>query len=180
LLEISIFFSMTYCTYCRNLPIGDLHRDYHDREYGVLPSKDEDFFERLILEINQAGLSWNIILKKRESFRLAYKNYHIESIANLNETDISELLSDPGIVRNRLKVNAAIKNAQRFVAIKEEYGSFYNWLTIQKAEDLKEWVKIFKKNFTFVGGEIVGEFLKSCALINGAHDPDCKYFKPVQ
>lgn len=162
-----------YCTYCQKLEDNHIHRIHHDSEYGMAISDDNELFGKLILEINQAGLSWDTILKKEKNFRKAYSNYEIERIANYAKKDTERLLADSGIIRNKLKVHAAIYNAQRILEIQKEYDSFFNWIKLQRADDIKSWVKLFKKQFKFVGGEICNEFLMTIGRIDGAHSPDC-------
>jgi DNA-3-methyladenine glycosylase I len=126
------------------------------------------------MEINQAGLSWETILKKEDNFRKAYDEFDIQKIANYGEKERQRLLSDPGIIRNKLKVNAAIVNAQKIIELKAEFGSFEKWLEHHHPLSKQDWVKLFKKYFKFTGGEIVGEFLMSIGYLPGAHDEDCK------
>lgn len=164
---------MSYCTYCKELESSNVNKVYHDNHYGFPLSDDNELFGRLILEINQAGLSWQTILKKEENFRNAYSNFSIEKIAVYTEKDRERLLSDAGIIRNKLKVNAAIHNAQKVLEIKREFNTFKNWLDTQHPLSREEWTKLFKKTFKFVGGEIVNEFLMSTGYLKGAHDTDC-------
>lgn len=169
----------TYCDYCNTHPEDIFNKSYHDAQYGF-PLKDDDLlFERLILEINQAGLSWITILKKAENFRKAYHGFNIAKVAKYGEKDITRLLNDAGIIRNRLKVNAAIVNAQRIIELQKEHGSFQNWLDQHHPLTKEEWVKLFKKTFVFTGGEIVNEFLMSTGYLPGAHDEKCPIFKKV-
>jgi DNA-3-methyladenine glycosylase I len=163
----------SYCYYASQLPIDSLDRKYHDLRYGYPIEDDNELFGRLILEINQAGLSWSIILKKEEHFRRAYDQFHIAKIANYNEADFHRLMNDAGIVRNRLKIEAAIHNANAVLKLSEEFGSFKNWLDHHDGSSKAEWIKLFKKTFRFTGGEIVSEFLTSTAYLEGAHDPLC-------
>jgi DNA-3-methyladenine glycosylase I len=149
------------------------NREYHDTQYGFPLEDDDALFERLMLEINQAGLSWITILKKAENFRHAYGNFDIERIAAYGEADRARLLSDAGIIRNRLKVNAAVENARRIVALRPQFGSFKGWLDSQPPQPLEDWAKLFKRTFVFTGGEIVREFLVSTGYLEGAHDLDC-------
>lgn len=160
-------------SYCDIAPGHPFHGVYHDEEYGFPITDDRLLFERLILEINQAGLSWLTILKKRDAFRLAYDNFEIEKVAHYGESDRLRLLNDPGIIRNRLKVEAAIYNAQRLLEIQQQHGSFAAWLNQAHPLSKLEWVKLFKKTFRFTGGEIVGEFLMSTGYLPGAHAEDC-------
>lgn len=157
----------------------ELHKQYHDNLYGFPIESDDELFCRLILEINQAGLSWTTILKKEETFRKAYSNFSIKKVAAYKEKDIERLLNDPGIIRNKLKVNAAIENAKSLLAIQKEYGSFNKWLSHHHPKTKEEWVKLFKKTFRFTGGEIVNEFLMSAGFLPGAHDESCAIYKKV-
>lgn len=169
--------SMSYCDYVKTLPRDNVHKIYHDKYYGVDIRDDADLFERLILEINQAGLSWNTILNKQQNFRKAFHNFNIKKVAGYGEKDRTRLLADAGIIRNRLKIDAAIYNANVILAIQKEYGSFHKWLVGNKGLLKADWVKLFKKTFHFTGGEIVGEFLMSIGLLPGAHVKDCKRYK---
>jgi DNA-3-methyladenine glycosylase I len=169
----------TYCDYCNTHPEDIYNRAYHDNEYGFPLNDDNLLFERLILEINQAGLSWITILKKAENFRKAYHGFDIAKVAKYGEKDIDRLLNDPGIIRNRLKINAAIVNAQRIVELQKEFGSFRNWLDQHYPLAKDEWTKLFKKTFVFTGGEIVNEFLLSTGYLPGAHEESCSVYKKV-
>ena len=151
----------------------DLHKAYHDKLYGFPIHNDDELFCRLVLEINQAGLSWETILKKESTFRAAYDNFSINKVANYTEDDRARLLSDAGIIRNRLKVNAAIENAKAILEIQKSHGSFEAWLDQHHPLTKEEWVKIFKKTFKFTGGEIVNEFLMSIGYLPCPHDEDC-------
>jgi DNA-3-methyladenine glycosylase I len=149
---------------------------YHDTQYGIPIDDDNELFCRLVMEINQAGLSWRTILVKEKNFRNAYNNFDITKVAKYKEKDFDRLMNDAGIIRNRLKINAAIHNANEILAIQKEYGSFKNWISMRSKElqdDKKAWVKEFKKHFKFVGGEIVGEFLMSIGILPGAHGKEC-------
>ncbi|HEY3742701.1 MAG TPA: DNA-3-methyladenine glycosylase I [Bryobacteraceae bacterium] len=168
----------TYCAAVRT-GIDEWNKHYHDTEYGYPLTGDDELFERLILEINQAGLSWLTILKKRESFKKAYDNFSLERVAAYDDEARARLLADAGIIRNRLKVNAAIENARRILALRAEHGSFAKWLEAHHSNDLAAWSKLFKKTFVFTGGEIVREFLVSTGYLEGAHDQDCPAFKKV-
>jgi len=166
----------TYCTYVSTLDTGNVHTVYHDTQYGFPIDSDDELFGRLILEINQAGLSWTTILNKQENFRKAYSNFSIDTIAQYTDTDRERLLQDAGIIRNKLKVNAAIHNAQQIIKLRDEFGSFKAWLDHHHPKTREEWVKLFKKTFKFTGGEITNEFLMSSGYLKGSHDDDC----PVQ
>jgi len=164
---------MSYCDLSNDLPASHVHRIYHDTEYGFPIISDDELFGRLILEINQAGLSWLTILNKKENFRKAYKNFSIKKVARFTERDRERLLNDAGIIRNRLKINAAIHNAQQILELQKSHGSFSNWLDAHHPLDRAAWVKVFKQNFKFTGGEITNEFLMSSGYLPGAHDKDC-------
>lgn len=138
----------TYCEYCITHPEDTFNKNYHDTQYGFPLEDDNELFERLILEINQAGLSWITILKKADNFRKAYSKFNIAKIAKYTEEDRARLLADAGIIRNRLKVNAAIVNAQKVLELKKEYGSFKGWLDAHHPLTKEEWTKLFKKNLT--------------------------------
>lgn len=167
-------------TYCDAAPGHEWHGPYHDREYGYPLKDDAALFERLVLEINQAGLSWLTILKKREAFRRAYDGFAIDAVAAYGNKDRARLLGDPGIVRNRLKVDAAIANARRIVELRDTHGSFAGWLAAHHPRSSKEWVQLFKQTFRFTGGEIVGEFLMSIGYLPGAHVPSCPIYSRIQ
>ncbi len=166
----------SYCQYVRDLPENDLHKNYHDQEYGFPLEEDNALFGRLILEINQAGLSWTTILRKKEHFEIAYDGFNILKIASYGERDRNRLLQDAGVIRNRLKVDAAIFNAQRVLALQEEFGSFKGWIEHHHPLVREEWVKVFKKTFRFTGGEIVNEFLMSTGYLPGAHEKGCPVY----
>jgi|SRR5690606_1094541 len=172
---------MSYCNAIQSLT-GErkaLHQTYHDRHYGFPLHDDNELFGRLIMEINQAGLSWETILKKEPAFRKAYDGFNIERVAAYTEKDRDRLLSDAGIIRNRLKINAAIENARTILLLKKEYGSFEKWLEYHHPLSLQEWVKLFKKTFKFTGGEIVNEFLMSIGYLPGAHVASCPIYEKV-
>lgn len=171
-------------SYCRAIKTMDgereaLHRAYHDKLYGFPIRDDDELFCRLVLEINQAGLSWETILKKEQGFRRAYDGFDIEKVAAYGAADRQRLLADAGIIRNRLKVDAAITNAQAILALQERHGSFRAWLDFHHPKTKDEWVKIFKKTFRFTGGEIVNEFLMSIGYLPGAHEARCPVYEAV-
>lgn len=170
---------MSYCTYCKELEPSNVHVKYHDLEYGFPINNDNELFARLVLEINQAGLSWETILKKKDNFFNAYDQFDIQLVANYSEKDRNRLLTDAGIIRNKLKVNAAIHNAQQLLEIQKKYGSFKKWLDEHHPLTIQEWVKVFKSQFKFVGGEIVNEFLMSTGYLKGAHDENCPIFDVI-
>ncbi len=156
-----------------------LHGPYHNEEYGF-PTRDERvLFERLCLEINQAGLSWELMLKKREAFRRAYDAFDVDIVARYGDSERERLLADPGIVRNHLKVGAAIENARRLLRLRESHGSFADWLDAQHPLTLDEWKRVFKRTFVFTGGQIVNEFLLSTGYLPGAHRPSCPVYTRI-
>ena len=108
---------MSYCLFCQDRPEGDLHRIYHDQVYGFPAKDDQELFERFCLEINQAGLSWEIILKKKHAYMIAFDNFDIETVAGYTEEKVGELMLNSGIVRNKLKISAVIRNAKAILAI---------------------------------------------------------------
>jgi len=164
---------MSYCTVAPGHPF---HGPYHDSEYGFPIADDDRLFERLVLEINQAGLSWLTILKKRDAFVEAFDNFAIERVARFTEKRREKLMANPAIIRNRLKIEAAIENAKR---IRKLGSSFAEWLDAHHPLTKDEWVKLFKKTFVFTGGEITGEFLLSTGYLPGAHDRDCPVYSRV-
>ena len=166
----------TYCNYIHQAGISQLHTHYHDSEYGFPLEADNELFGRLILEINQAGLSWLTILKKKQHFIDAYDHFDIYTVSQYNESDIERLLQDSGIIRNQLKIKAAIYNAQRIREIQNEWGSFKSWLDIHHPKTREEWTLLFKQNFRFTGGEIVNEFLMSTGYLPGAHHQGCPIY----
>src|SRR5918994_2908045 len=166
-------------SYCDVAPGHEWHGPYHDREYGFPLNDDAALFERLMLEINQAGLSWLTILKKREAFRRAYDGFDPDLVAAYGARDRRRLLADAGIVRNRLKVEAAIANAARVLELRESHGSFAGWLAAHHPRSKEEWVKLFKQTFRFTGGEIVGEFLISIGYLPGAHVESCPLYRRI-
>ena len=173
---------MSYCNAIENMLPEErkaLHKNYHDNHYGFPIHDDNELFGRLIMEINQAGLSWETILKKEAGFRKAYSNFNIKKVADYTEMDRQRLLNDAGIIRNNLKVNAAIENAKSIMVLQKEYGSFEKWLLKHHPKTKGEWVALFKKTFRFTGGEIVNEFLMSIGNLPGAHTEDCKIYKRV-
>ena len=166
----------TYCVFCAGNPV---HGPYHDHEPGV-PAQDESvLFERLCMEIMQAGLSWDTILRRRATMRAAFEGYDVDRIAAYGPADQARLLADPGIIRNRLKVEAIIANAQTVQALRQSHGGFHAWLAAHHPLDKPAWVKLFRRTFRFTGGEIVGEFLMSLGWLPGAHAPDCPAFARI-
>lgn len=169
----------SYCNLCKDKTSGNVHKAYHDTQYGFPIHDDNELFGRLILEINQAGLSWETILNKQENFIKAYSQFDINKVANFTEADRERLLSNAGIIRNKLKVNAAIHNANAILELQKEHGSFQNWLDKNHPLSKDKWVKLFKKTFKFTGGEITNEFLMSSGYLAGAHSTDCPVYQKI-
>ncbi len=165
--------------YCTAAPGHQWHGPYHDHEYGFPLHGDAELFERLVLEINQAGLSWLTILKKREAFRKAYDGFDPAIVARYGVRQRNRLLNDAGIIRNRLKVDAAISNAKTILKLQKSHGSFEQWLDAHHPRSKEEWIKLFKQTFRFTGGEIVGEFLMSTGYLPGAHRETCPVYRKI-
>lgn len=165
--------------YCDAAPGHPLHGPYHDEEYGFPLADESALFERLSLEIFQAGLSWLLVLRKRDGMRAAFDGFDVDKVAGYGEADVARLLADPGIVRNRLKIAAIIENARRIRALRDSDGGFAAWIAARHPLTLPEWVKIFRKTFKFTGGEVVNEFLMSIGYLPGAHREDCPAFKRI-
>lgn len=170
---------MSYCEYILNAGKGSVHKPYHDKEYGFPLKNDNELFARLVLEINQAGLSWETILKKKDNFFKAFDHFDIDKVSRYTDKKIENLLKNPGIIRNRLKIQAAIDNAKTIKEIQREFGSFQKWLDSHHPKTKEEWTKLFKKTFRFTGGEIVNEFLVSTGYLPGAHVESCPIYKKV-
>lgn len=165
--------------YCDKAPGHPLHGPYHDLEYGY-PGKDERaLFELLCLEIFQAGLSWELVLKKRPDTVAAFDGFDVDTVAAYGEADVARLLANPGIIRNRLKVASIIHNAGVVQGLRASHGGFAKWLETHHPQDLAAWVKLFKKTFKFTGPEVVNEFLMSTGYLEGAHLESCPVFKKV-
>lgn len=164
---------------------SDLYIRYHDEEWGVPVHNDRTHFEFLILEGAQAGLSWSTILNKREGYRKCFAEFDPEKVARYTEKRIEKILQDPGIVRNRLKVNSAVSNAQRFLEVQEEFGSFdaYIWRFVDGKPIVNRWTRndqvpatskesdalskdLIKRGFRFVGSTVMYAHLQACGLIN--------------
>jgi DNA-3-methyladenine glycosylase I len=169
----------TYCQAVSNMAKDSLHKIYHDTAYGFPIHDDNELFERLILEINQAGLSWTTILNKQQNFKKAYHGFEIKKVAGYKEKDRQRLLNDAGIIRNRLKIDAAIANANTILQLQKEFGSFKKWIDSHHPLTKDEWVKLFKKTFRFTGGEIVNEFLMSTGYLAGVHEENCPVYKKI-
>ncbi len=182
---------MKRCFWCQG---NKLYEDYHDKEWGKLVADDEKLFEFLTLESAQAGLSWITILKRREGYRKAFCNFDVAKVAKMTEKDVERLMQDDTIIKNRLKIKAAIKNAKHFMEVQKEFGSFYNYLigffpnkkpitnSIKKKEDIKPTDKISdsiskdmkKRGFTFFGSTICYAHLQATGFIND-HFDDCSF-----
>lgn len=159
--------------------------EYHDKEWGEISKDDKHLYEMFILETFQAGLSWECILNKREDFRKAYDNFEIDKVLKYDERKIKELLNNPKIVRNRLKINASISNTQIFKEIQNEYGSFYNYLMAytkdkiiyeidKTTNELSDRISkdLKKRGMSFVGSVTIYSFLQAVGIIN-SHDKEC-------
>jgi DNA-3-methyladenine glycosylase I len=167
-------------SYCDFAVGHEIHGPYHDHEYGFPVEDESKLFERLLLEINQAGLNWELILKKRDGFRKAYSGFDVDQVADYGETDRVRLLDDADIIRNRLKINAAIVNAQVIRNMRSSHGGFAEWLRAHHPLDKDGWVKLFKKTFKFTGGEITGEFLMSIGYLPSPHREDCPVYRQIE
>ena len=166
-----------YCDIASGHPY---HGPYHDKEYGFPLKDDALLFERLCLEVFQAGLSWLIILKKRPGLNKAFLSFNPALIANFTEEDVERLMQDGEIIRNRRKIMATIENAKRVLILQAEYGSFHAWIEKQDCADKALWLKLFKSTFVFMGGEVVGEFLMSIGKLPGAHRDDCPIMAEIR
>ena len=168
-----------------------LYIKYHDEEWGEEVHDDKLFFEFLILESAQAGLSWITILRRREGYRKAFANFEVQKVAAFNEDDVVRLLADEGIIRNKLKINSAIKNAQLFIAIQQEFGSFNNYLysfmpdgkpiinhpekspvSSPQSDAISKDMK--KRGFKFFGTTICYAYMQATGMVND-HLPDCDF-----
>ncbi|MBI2107067.1 DNA-3-methyladenine glycosylase I [Candidatus Woesearchaeota archaeon] len=165
----------SYCSFARKS--NGVHREHHDTEHGFEPKDDNDLFRRLILEISQAGLSFETILKKKKTIYKAFST--VDIVSSFDDKDIKKLMQNPGIIRNKLKILSAIHNAKKIKEIQKEHGSFGKWLDKHHPLKKDEWVKLFKNTFKFTGGEIVNEFMMSIGYLAGAHDEDCPVGKKL-
>ncbi len=176
----------------------DLMRDYHDREWGVPTHNDRTHFEFLILEAAQAGLSWSIVLNKREGYRRAFSKFDPEKVARYSQTRIDKLTADPGIIRNRTKIAAAVRNAQAFLAVREEFGSFdaYCWqfvdgrprqnrrsslrqipATTSESDAFSRDLK--RRGFSFVGSTVIYGHMQAVGMVND-HLIGCFRYRDVR
>lgn len=182
------------CAWCLKF---DQYIQYHDEEWGVPVHDDLTHFEFLILEGAQAGLSWSTILKKREGYRQAFADFDPEKVARFTEKRLEKILCDPGIVRNRLKVYAAVNNAKRFLQVQKEFGSFdkYIWSFVNNKPIVNRWKSLkdippttkesdalsrdlIKRGFKFVGSTVIYAHMQACGLVND-HLVDCFRYKEV-
>ena len=168
-----------YCDYIQKKGKNDVDRIYHDTKYGFPVKNDNELFGRLILEINQAGLSWTTILNKQKSIKKAYNNFNIEKIARYKESDINRLLKNTGVIRNRLKIKAIIYNANQVLNIKKTHKTFKNWLDTHRPLTHKKGVALFKIHFKFTGIEITNEFLLSTGYLKIPHKKICPIYKKL-
>jgi len=178
-------------------PTEPLYVAYHDEEWGVPCHDDRKLFEMLILEGAQAGLSWITVLKKRENYSAAFDGFDPEKIALYDDKKIAELMENPGIVRNRLKVNAAVANARAYLKVRDEFGSFdkYIWQFVGGKPKVNHWEKLggipaetpksqamskdlLKRGFKFVGPTICYAFMQACGMVND-HTVDCFRYDQV-
>lgn len=165
--------------YCDTAPGHPFHGPYHDEEYGFPLEGEAELFERLSLEIFQAGLSWLLVLKKREGMRTAFEGFDVDTVAAYGEAEKERLLKDAGIIRNRLKIASIIENARRIRGLRESHGGFAAWIAAHHPLNLDEWVKLFRKTFKFTGPEVVNEFLMSIGYLPGGHSEDCPVFARI-
>ena len=185
---------ITRCEWATN---NEKEKIYHDNEWGVPLHDDRLLFEFLILEGAQAGLSWSTVLNKRDSYRVAYQNFDPQIVANFDEQKIDELLQNPGIIRNKLKVKASVTNAQAYLKIIEEFGSFdsYIWNFVNHKPIVNKWKTkeavpsetelsntiskdLKKRGFKFVGSTICYAFMQAIGMVND-HTIDCFRYKEV-
>jgi len=166
----------SYCTVARGHLV---HAPYHDTEYGFPGKGERALFELLCLEIFQAGLSWELILKKRPTMVTAFDNFDVDTVAAYGDTATRRLLDDAGIIRNRLKIASIIHNAQVVQGLRASDGGFVAWLNRHRPLDLQTWVKLFRKTFKFTGPEVVHEFLMSTGYLGGAHADDCPVYQTI-
>ncbi len=166
--------------YCDVAPGHEFHGPYHENDYGFPIEDDNRLLERLALEIMQAGLSWLTILKKKDSFIQAFDQFDVDTVAAYGDEELARLLDDASIIRNKLKINAIIHNANVIKGLQKSHGSFANWIKEQHPKPKSDWVKLFKKTFKFTGGEITGEFLMSIGFLPGTHREDCPVYKKLE
>jgi len=169
-------------SYCSNVNCGKLnyyHKYYHENIYGFPAKSENELFGRLVLEINQAGLSWDTVLKKEKGIKNAYKDYSFFKIAEFNNMDIQRILKDNEVIRMKRKIEAIIFNAKKIISITEKHNSFKSFLDMHHPLTLSGWVSVFKNEFKFVGKEICKEFLMSTGYLKGAHEKSCPIYKKI-
>jgi len=168
--------------YCEAAKDNPIHESYHDTEYGFpLIGKDDEryLFELQSLELFQAGLSWELILKKRATTVAAFDNFDVDTVAAYGKKDTARLLADAGIIRNKLKVASIIENANRIQALRGSHDGFANWIAVHHPLNRDDWTKLFRSTFKFMGGEIVNEFLMCIGYLPGSHHADCTAYKRI-
>lgn len=169
--------------YCEAAKGNPIHQTYHDEEYGFPLEDERALFELQSLELFQAGLSWDLILKKRPTMVAAFDNFDVDTVAAYKAKDVKRLLGDAGIIRNKLKVASIIENAKRIQALRRTgeggHGGFPAWIAAHHPLNRAEWTKLFRQTFKFMGGEIVNEFLMCIGYLPGAHHPDCPVYKRI-
>jgi DNA-3-methyladenine glycosylase I len=159
-------------TRCRWAATDPVLAAYHDSEWGEPPLGEAGWFERLSLEVFQSGLSWRTVLAKREGFRRAFHDFEPKIVAAFTTRDVTAVLRDPGIVRNRAKVLATIENAKKVMALAEEQGSFAEWVNAQPGE-LEQQQRIYRQTFQFAGPQVVEAFLQSVGRVEPPHELGC-------
>lgn len=157
------------CSWCNGDP---LLTEYHDTEWGIPPGSDDEYFERMSMQIFQAGLNWRMILGKREALNRAFLGFRINRVARFDGEQIERLLSDPSIIRNRRKVESVVRNAVVFRAIAEEHGSFSAFLDALPAK-LPVLQKELRRRFAFMGPEVTRMFVFNVGKLSPPHDPQC-------
>lgn len=166
----------SYCDIALGHPV---HGPHHDLEYGRPVTADDVLLERIAMEIMQAGLSWLLVLNKREGLKSAFKGFDPDAVARFGARDVARLLQDERIIRNRRKIEAIIENARRVRGLRDDYGSIKGFLDAHHPLRLPEWVKVMKRTFVFMGPEVVNEFMMSTGYLPGAHRDDCPRFRAV-
>ncbi len=161
--------SLSRCKWCEGDPLLE---EYHDKEWGILAKSDDELFERMSLQIFQAGLNWKLILQKRKNICEAFAGFRIDLVSRFTDDDYHALLNNPGILRNRQKIGAVLQNAKAIVEIREKHGSFQNYLDSIPTE-LSEYRKEFRKTFKFMGPEITRMFVFNIGKITPPHEPQC-------
>jgi len=166
--------------YCKLASENPIHTSYHDNEYGFPVVDERILFERLCLEVMQAGLSWEIVLKKRKALNKAFHGFRVSKVAAYGAKDIQRLLKDKTIIRNRLKVKAVVANAVIIQNLRKTHGGFAAWLESQDPKSKAGWIKLFRKTFKFTGKEITNEFLMSIGYLPGAHGKECPVNRKIR